>query len=574
MYLSKMAKKFLQRLMCLVSVGVSGALGRAIRGIKKLSRLLPLKLWIGIFCLLLIAGVVGFQNYRALSVLHSAQSLDNSGHYASAEAKLHSIKLIGVWPSLAKRIHVEQKRNQQLIAVEQKLEEVQKLLKEHKTQAAEDILKSIGKSSTAGAAAAQAQISQLQKSIQTQTAQSSAAATHSTSTTTSHAAAGTPSGGAPTGGGTTGTGAGGGSQTTNGITYLSACPGNLTTGGSYVLSADLTQNTTSTPCIGGNGVSGISVDCAGHNIIYASGPALISFYRSPNFVVKNCHLTTTIGANASANGTITGNTFSLAAGSGGSQSLDDGGDTFTNNTITNGILLAYLSGNTITGNTISGDPTTTSADTSGIIQLQDSNNNTISGNHLDGGFHGSLGQNGPGVDDGIMLINSSSNYVSGNTMKNVFDCGIETISQTTGNHFLNNTITNAIYCGIGGWYWNSWLNNVVQGNTISGSKFMFQLHVDTSYPLSAPERPAAFYFQGNQFISNQFPSGLTSNTNSANMNYDPQYLPAGVTATTGNNQFQSNNFGKFDTGPNLLPISAIVDLGGNICSPSASLTCN
>ncbi|HSX07449.1 MAG TPA: right-handed parallel beta-helix repeat-containing protein [Candidatus Saccharimonadales bacterium] len=544
------------------------------RGAKSLLHLLPLKVWAGVLCLLLIAGAFGFQNYRALSMLHSAQSLDNSGHYTTAEAKIHSIQLIGVWPSLTKRIHAEQQRNQQLIAVEQKLEEVQRLLKEHKTQAAEDILKSIGKSSTAGAAAAQAQITQLQKSIQTQT-QSSTTGAHSTSSTPSHTATGTTGGGTSSGGGgTTGTGTGGGSQTTNGITYLSACPGNLTASGSYVLSADLTQNTTTTPCIDGNGVSGISIDCAGHSIIYVAGPALISFYQAPNFTVKNCHLDTMIGTNISANGTITGNTFAFRPGSSEAQTLGGGGDTFTNNTITNGILLVYLSGNTITGNTISDDPTVTALGTSGVIQLQDSTNNTISGNHIDGSFHGSFGQHGPGADDGFMLINSSNNYISGNTIKNVFDCGIETISQTTGNHFLNNTITSAVYCGIGGWYWNSWLNNVVQGNTVNGSKFLFQIYADTNFSLPASDKPSAFYFQGNQFISNQFLAGLASNTNSANMNYGAPYLPAGVTAITGNNQFQGNNFGKFDTGPNLLPLNAIVDLGGNICSPSAALTCN
>jgi parallel beta-helix repeat protein len=178
-----------------------------------------------------------------------------------------------------------------------------------------------------------------------------------------------------------------------------------------------------------------------------------------------------------------------------------------------------------------------------------------------------------------MFINSSGNTVSGNTMQNVFDCGIETIAQTTGNHFTSNTISNAGYCGIGGWYWDSWLNNVVQDNAISVTKYMFQLYVNTNYSISSSDRPGTFYFQGNQFISNRFASGTPSNTSSANMNYAAQYLPSGVVATTGNNQFQGNNFGTFDSGPNLLPLSSIVDLGGNICgapvSGSASpLVCN
>src|SRR5262249_32789927 len=108
---------------------------------------------------------------------------------------------------------------------------------------------------------------------------------------------------------------------------------------------------------------------------------------------------------------------------------------------------------------------------------------------------------------------------------------------------------------------------------------LFQMYLSTDYPLSSGEQPTTFYFQGNQFVNNQFTTATPSNTNSANINYGSQALPAGITVVSGNNQFQSNNFGKFDVGPNLQPQSSIVDQGGNICAPipagdPPSIVCN
>jgi len=354
---------------------------------------------------------------------------------------------------------------------------------------------------------------------------------------------------------------------TSSIIHLTTCPGALTRSGSYILGTDLTQATPTTPCISVHGVSGISINCAGHSIAVRAGPVPISFYNASNFAVKNCKLPLPIGVTASNNGSILNNRFSFPPGSGQSIRLSGSNLTFRSNTITNGVvILKTVSSATVTANAVSADPTVNSATISGVIELDSSNNNTLTNNRIDGNWH-STPEQGPGADDGFMLRSSSGNYVANNSIQNVFDCGIETIGQASDEQFLNNTITNAGYCGIGGWFWNSWLNNTVQGNVASDTRLLFQMYVNTDFPFSSDKQPATIYFKDNHFTSNIFSSGTPSNTNSANINYASEFLPAGITAVTGNNSFKSNNFSKFDMGPSLRPQSMIVDLGGNICAP-------
>jgi hypothetical protein len=78
-----------------------------------------------------------------------------------------------------------------------------------------------------------------------------------------------------------------------------------------------------------------------------------------------------------------------------------------------------------------------------------------------------------GADDGIIVGDESKDAVFGNTISNTFDCGIEFLGDIGYSSFNNNTFTNTALCGIGGWYYISFHNNVVHGNAVSGAANLF-----------------------------------------------------------------------------------------------------
>ena len=125
-----------------------------------------------ILVILLLSGGFGglyiYQNQHAVDVLNTAKRLDNTGHYVQASQLLRGVHTALVRPSTTKQIAEELTRNQQLSAEQQKIAEIQKLLREHKTQAALSMLKSLNPSSGNNAQANQ--LSQLRTVAQQQTA--------------------------------------------------------------------------------------------------------------------------------------------------------------------------------------------------------------------------------------------------------------------------------------------------------------------------------------------------------------------------------------------------------------------
>jgi hypothetical protein len=172
----------------------------------KLIRTHRLAVYVGsaVFVILVIC-MVGVQNFRADASLGTSQKADNSGHYTLAKNDLTSISQFAVLPKIRARIHTEQQRNRQLIATELKLQEVQKLLKENKPQAAESLLKSIG-SATNNTPSLNTQVAALQKTAQTQTTKSTtktqaSSGSSTSSSSSSSSGTGTNGGGASTSGG-------------------------------------------------------------------------------------------------------------------------------------------------------------------------------------------------------------------------------------------------------------------------------------------------------------------------------------------------------------------------------------
>ncbi len=150
----------------------------------------------------LFSGFYVYQNNLATSRLKAAKNLDGNKEYAAAKKTLDSINTVLVRGSTKKQIRSELKRNQQLAVVQQKLEEVQKLLSEHKTQAAQDLLKQLTTSANGASTDATNQIASLQK----------AATQQPSSTKPSSGGSSTGSGGGTTGGGSGSSGGTGGSS--------------------------------------------------------------------------------------------------------------------------------------------------------------------------------------------------------------------------------------------------------------------------------------------------------------------------------------------------------------------------
>lgn len=357
---------------------------------------------------------------------------------------------------------------------------------------------------------------------------------------------------------------------------LTSCPGNISQSGNYVLGQDLVQpNNSVNPCVEFSNVSQVSLDCQGHTITQGDGS--VTAVETPasgtvsNLIIKNCTFTNSaylayVSVGEFSNNTVKGST----AGSTSSSIFDvvnSNNITFDTNTFANTLFnekdSSYIQ---FSNNTISYPTGVASASLSGVVNTSNSSHNNIMNNIIDGIWTSSMGtgEGTPASDDGVMLVNSSNDYLYNNTIKNNFDCGIETEGQITSDQLYDNIITNAGNCGIGGWYQNSWLNNIVQGNTVNQAKMLFEMYLNTTQLVLNPN-PSIYYFQGNQFIGNKFASGIASNSNSANMNYQDLSQAPGVTPSLGNNTFQNNDFGTFDMAPNLLPSSMIVDQGGNTC---------
>ncbi len=157
------------------------------------------------------------------------------------------------------------------------------------------------------------------------------------------------------------------------------------------------------------------------------------------------------GKNITIDGSNSFSIFSLAAGSDGSiikgltitkgnydigiQLESSNNNTITGNTLTKnliGILLESASNNnTITGNTIAGNCVG--------IQLESSNNNTITGNNITGSSE----------DSGIVVISASNNNtITGNNITGGLVSGIRFSSDSMGNKVLNTTSFNNTLNGI------------------------------------------------------------------------------------------------------------------------------
>ena len=352
---------------------------------------------------------------------------------------------------------------------------------------------------------------------------------------------------------------------------------NITSSGNYVLQNDLAP-TAVAPCINIHDTSNVNFDCQGKTITinYADGsqyPIKTAFTVNnvTGFSLSNCVIKTgltvtqlayPLSISNSDHGTVEGSTFLSYA----SVNLSNTSNTqFLGNNFTRSLYMqTYGTGNLIANNTFNWSQT-------GLEQanvwLTSTTNTTIFNNTMDGTGTGVYQKTHTGLDDNIALFKETGDNISWNTFMNTNDCAIESVYPLIGTTISHNSLKNHGYCGIGGWYYSGWKNNVFSFNTFDNVGTMFTMY--RLYPLQSGETNVYFtnnLFEGNVLLGlNQYRGYAMDITMDHESIYDRIPHAAFINS---NASFKDNDFDSDVIGPSIIPASMIVDLGGNRCNPS------
>jgi parallel beta-helix repeat protein len=204
----------------------------------------------------------------------------------------------------------------------------------------------------------------------------------------------------------------------------------------------------------------------------------------------------------------------------------------------------------------------------GGVSITGGSNNQILDNEIDGGYHGhdltGQGSDARGVDDGIVLSNTSDDIVQGNTIANVFDAGIEGVDQVQRTTIAQNRISNAIKAGISSYWCTVWDGDVIRGNTVAQSLTLLWVVGGDGPGCTAPS-PVTFFINGTTITNNQLVDPLTGDKGPfASMGILIELAGMG-------NMLQGNDVGS--EGIMVGPVEAFADGGGNVCGPQGNFHC-
>ncbi len=372
-----------------------------------------------------------------------------------------------------------------------------------------------------------------------------------------------------------------------GITHLTSCQ-EITKPGNYVLDKDLSENIES-KCLYIHDTDNVNVNCQNHTISMDATTMLKNFRSGKdtegatlliknvhNFAVKSCNIQVThadkvtdgitIQVNDSQAGEISNNTIGAYY-----FFVKRSSDLKITNNKSNAI---YQQNNTdrtfISDNNFLAAPVN-EAGAGGVI-LNDGSNNQVINNTVDGGSDGVFKglQNSIGTDDGIILFNETGDIIKNNIILNNWDCGIETSYIVKNTQFIGNKIKNSGACGIGGWYWISWLGNTVSNNIVEDSPQLLTFF--RAYGLLTERNEQIAYFKDNTFLNNKLisqkengPLGAYSTIIDMENVYYKGEIPADKWVRE-SNTLSNNDFGTQN--PIIIrPAKIIIDGGGNICRP-------
>lgn len=315
---------------------------------------------------------------------------------------------------------------------------------------------------------------------------------------------------------------------------LTGCQ-DITRAGSYTLTADIGTPLApgSTPDCLAISASNVTVDCAHHTINgnVSIGPGL------GVVVVTNCTMTGLDNLVGETNVTISNSVFS-------------------------GMVGAMFGGNIVLANN---QITSTAGSPAAVVYLQNSADNRVTGNTLDGGYHGNdltgHGNDAPGADDGVVLNNQSGDIIENNTIRNVFDAGIEGVNVVGGTTISNNTISHAISAGVSSYWCTNWVTNTISGNAVSDSEAAIWI-IYLSGPLCGQLPGPAAQFTNNMITGNSLRGPLGTLLVG---------LEIGMDGTVNSNVVSGNDIGS--TAMNLAPALGFSDGGGNTCGSAGSFKC-
>jgi hypothetical protein len=381
---------------------------------------------------------------------------------------------------------------------------------------------------------------------------------------------------------------------------IAACPTTITKAGTYVLDGDLTggSSVTGPPCITIQNTSNVTFNCHNHTISGTAPDLLVSSVNG--FTVENCNLQQPspgdplVTIASSSNGTLRGSTignntetFPSWVDVAHSSAINMHANTFyfyVSATYSTGVVLDTNSFSCGYAHGPFGEYCAT------LINLQYGSKNQVTNNTMDGETPVDA-TGGNGSDDIVNVGEETSDTFTGNTMKNVWDCGIEVVyGSLTSSTISNNTITNATNCAIGGWYYVGLSNSTIADNAVSGSTSLFRFYrigglrpAGVSYP-GAPA-DTGVYFTNNTFTGNTLTNWYgTSGGNTSFLPFDDngdymdysEYNPQDTVPTPSqfhltNNVFSGNDFGPVGTPYFGSPIVSgdTIDKGGNRCIPES-----
>lgn len=379
------------------------------------------------------------------------------------------------------------------------------------------------------------------------------------------------------------------SETNSPSIPLTACQ-EITSSGNYHLSQNI--DIKSNRCINIHDVSNVNLDCQNHSIAAGQAENII-VVNVKNFSIQNCNLVVNLSPSNpdggdsiiienSSSGIIKNNTSSK----GGIRIRKSDHLQILSNTINSHFPFAQYKStfNQIRDNKFTADPIVAekqlalsagyigNSGADGVVVSDGGSDNIIEDNVIDGSSDGVLRSEGNiGADDGILLAGGEKNIkITGNTIKNNWDCGIENIGPVEDAQIAKNKISNNGVCGIGGWYWNSWLRSVIDSNIVENTPTMFYFY-RASGLLNEKDgvQERNVYFQDNTFSNNTFlrPKAVSGKYNpSSSINFEnlPPEIPASV-VKLGNNVFKNNDFGKDTDSPIITPSSMIIDQKDNKC---------
>jgi len=210
------------------------------------------------------------------------------------------------------------------------------------------------------------------------------------------------------------------------------------------------------------------------------------------------------------------------------------------------------------------------------VWLADGQSNPVVQNTIDGGWHGEpWGAGGgypPGADDGVVMDNEANTVIDGNTIRNVWDCGIERLGNRTDSVTVrNNTINNAAECAIGSWFAAGWRDSVFAGNSVSNTGLLIDFYFSPNQNHGVDH----LTLRNNVFENNRFVNPSNRNSPSLRIDFGTSSSRSGMPVDVGNNIFRDNDFGADVMAPLLLPTFGFIDAGGNVCrgNGASTLTC-